>query len=67
MQTNRYFWIGLYQSFACPGKREKVLLQDRSYLKKRILVQGQGGREVQPGGASEANALRGEYSCILRT
>jgi hypothetical protein len=22
----------------------------RSYLKKRILVQGQGGREVQPGG-----------------
>jgi len=25
------------------------------------LVQGQGGREIQPGGASEANALRGKY------
>ncbi len=27
----------------------------------RILVQGQGGREYQTGGASEANALRGKY------
>ena len=25
----------------------------RSYLKKRILVQGSGGREVQPGGILE--------------
>ncbi|CAD7842982.1 MAG: hypothetical protein [Olavius algarvensis Delta 4 endosymbiont] len=25
------------------------------------MVQGQGGREDQTGGASEANALRGEY------
>jgi hypothetical protein len=28
----------------------------RSYLKKRILVQDQGGREYQTGGASAANA-----------
>jgi len=34
---------------------------DRTYLKKRILVQNQGGREYQTGGASEANALRGKY------
>jgi outer membrane lipoprotein-sorting protein len=33
----------------------------RSSLKKRILVQDQGGREFQPGGASEANAHRGKY------
>jgi hypothetical protein len=32
-----------------------------SHLEKRILAQGQGGRELQPGGASEANALRGKY------
>jgi len=30
------------------------------------LVQGQGGREIQTGGASEANALRGKYWCISR-
>jgi len=39
----------------------------RTYLKKRILVQNQGGREYQTGGASEANALRGKYSSISRT
>ena len=38
----------------------------RSHLKKRILVQGQGGRNIQTGGASEANALRGKYSSISR-
>jgi len=47
-----------------------------TYLKNRILVQNdakripnvvQGGREYQPGGASEANAYRGEYDSISRT
>jgi hypothetical protein len=38
----------------------------RTYLKKRILIQNQGGREYQTGGASEANAFRGKYSSILR-
>ncbi|MCP3955653.1 MAG: hypothetical protein GY697_26055 [Desulfobacterales bacterium] len=33
----------------------------KSYLKNRILVQGQGGREYQTGGAREANAHRGKY------
>ncbi|CAD7846303.1 MAG: hypothetical protein [Olavius algarvensis Delta 4 endosymbiont] len=37
---------------------------DRSYLKNRILVQNQGDREIYPGGASAANALRGKYCSV---
>jgi len=39
----------------------------RTYLKKRILVQNQGGCEYQPGGASKANAYCGKYFSISRT
>jgi hypothetical protein len=37
------------------------ILLIRTYLKKRILVQNQGGREYPTGSASEANARRGKY------